>query len=116
MQPVTRRYIQQKIENGARFSLIEVLDSDHYDKGHLPHAINIPLDDEFETNASLAVPNKDEPIVVYCNSESCDASEKAARRLDAMGYDKVMDYTGGKKDWSEAGLALTPSGAQASER
>ncbi len=116
MERVTREYIQETIENGARVSVIEVLGSEQYDEGHLPHAINIPLDDEFETSASLAVPNKDEPVVVYCNSDSSDASARAAERLEAMGYHKVMNYVGGKQDWSGAGLALTPSGTRASER
>jgi rhodanese-related sulfurtransferase len=116
MQQVKRNYVQEQIESGARISIIEVLDAEYYNEGHLPHAINIPIDDEFETSASLAVPNKDEPVIVYCRNESCEASTKAAERLEAMGYDNVMDYAGGKKDWLEAGLALTPSSERASAR
>ena len=38
------------------------------------------------------------------------ASEQAARRLAALGYENVYDYEEGKQDWIEAGLS-TESGA-----
>ena len=34
----------------------------------------------------------------------------AAAALEALGYADVSVYAGGKKDWSEAGLALIPGG------
>jgi len=89
-----------------RLNIVEVLDSDDFDQGHLPGAINIPLSDDFETKAKQAVPNQTKTLVVYCQNEDCDASPKAASRLEAAGYENVYDYEGGKDDWSEAGLKL----------
>jgi len=51
-------------------------------------------------------------IVVYCASDTCDASPKAAKRLEKMGYENVIDYPGGKKDWAEGGLRLVQSGEE----
>ncbi len=36
--------------------------------------------------------------------EDCDASPKAAERMEQLGYERVYDYEGGKVDWQEAGL------------
>ena len=52
---------------------------------------------------------KDKPIVVYCASTTCDASPKAARRLNEAGFSKVYDYEGGVKAWKESGLELKGS-------
>ena len=110
MQEITRNQLQEKIESGSQFALLEVLAPEEYEKGHIPQAINVPLNDEFDQSVTRAIPKKDKPVVVYCASETCEASPKAAKRLEELGYENVMDYTGGKKDWSEAGLRLESTG------
>jgi rhodanese-related sulfurtransferase len=45
-------------------------------------------------------------VIVYCHDEDCDASPKAARRMDALGYQRVYDYEAGKVDWKQAGLPV----------
>jgi rhodanese-related sulfurtransferase len=45
-------------------------------------------------------------IVVYCASDTCANSHQAAEALTAAGFTDVSVYVGGKKDWTEAGLAL----------
>jgi rhodanese-related sulfurtransferase len=50
--------------------------------------------------------DKHQQMVVYCASSACEASEHAARTLVEMGYENVLRYVEGKKDWSEAGLPL----------
>ena len=44
--------------------------------------------------------------MVYCKNTECPASEKAASRLDELGYRSVFDYEAGKVDWKEAGLPV----------
>jgi len=106
MQEIQRNDIAESIQQNGPLILVEVLPPDEYEKGHLPSAINVPLGEQFEETFSLVVPDKDSPVVVYCASKACDASPKAAKRLEKMGYGNVMDYSGGKKDWSDAGLRL----------
>jgi hypothetical protein len=43
---------------------------------------------------------------VYCYDTDCDASPKAARRMEDLGYQTVYDYEAGKVDWKEAGLPV----------
>jgi rhodanese-related sulfurtransferase len=41
---------------------------------------------------------------VYCANQQCDASEKAAQKLEAAGFTDVSRYTGGAAAWEkEAG-------------
>jgi len=44
------------------------------------------------------------PVVVYCASEQCNSSEKAAKKLEDAGFTAVSRYTGGAAAWQkEAG-------------
>lgn len=106
MQTIDRQDLRQLMARQPRLNLLEVLDSEHYDEGHLPGAICLPLADNFETKAEQVVPNQSKTVVVYCQNADCDASPIAAKRLEAMGYENVYDYEGGKDDWVEAGLDL----------
>lgn len=109
METIDRDDLKTMMRDQPRFCLLEVLSAEDYDAGHLPGAMNVPLEGDFEAAVAHAAPRKDEPVVVYCQHESCDASPRAARRLDEMGYQHVYDYAGGKQDWERAGLSLKRS-------
>jgi rhodanese-related sulfurtransferase len=86
---------------------VEVLSNGEFRDFHLPGAINVPLDDDFDVRIREAVPDKHPPVVVYCKDETCDASPQAADRMEALGYDRVYDYAAGKRDWKDAGLPVS---------
>ena len=91
-------------ENKEDFKLIEVLKEDSYKEGHIPGAINIPVDNlKDEAPKQL---KKTDKIVVYCASYQCHASTNAAKILLEMGYKNVMDFKGGKKTWVDQGFEL----------
>lgn len=51
---------------------------------------------------------KETPVVVYCWSETCTASQQIAEQLSSLGY----RYVAGERDWIEAGLsAATQQGS-----
>jgi rhodanese-related sulfurtransferase len=52
------------------------------------------------------VADKEQAIVVYCASATCQNSHQAAADLEKRGYRNVAVYPGGKADWVEAGLRL----------
>jgi rhodanese-related sulfurtransferase len=107
MQPITRTELKHKLDEGQDLALVEVLKPPAFAKFHLPGAINVPVDaDDFEEQVEAAVPDKNKPIVVYCQNADCQASPKAARRLDELGYETVLDYEAGKVDWRDAGLPI----------
>ena len=45
--------------------------------------------------------SKSEPVVVYCASQQCNSSEKAAKKLEAAGFTAVSRYTDGAAAWQK---------------
>ena len=103
MQAISRSELKQM--NEARhddFVLINVLPPEAFNREHIRTSVNIPLqDDGFEQLVEKVAGNKQRKIVVYCASHDCDASLKAARRLEEAGFKQVYDYEGGSQDWFE---------------
>ena len=105
MQTISRNQTRELItRNGAR--AVEVLKPEQYREYHLPGAINVPLGNDFDQRIQDAIPDKSTPVIVYCYDADCDASPKAAQRMEKLGYQTVYDYEAGKVDWKEAGLAI----------
>jgi rhodanese-related sulfurtransferase len=104
MTIITRDELQARLSD-PRLVLLEALPETYFRQGHLPGARWFPHDRAREL-AAAAAPRKDDPIVVYCASATCQNSHVAARALAAMGYQDVRVYAGGKADWAEAGLPL----------
>jgi len=105
MTTVDREQVKQMIDEDAA-EVVEVLAPDHFDDFHLPGALNVPVGDDFEDDIQATVPDKHRPVVVYCLDADCDASPRAAERMEALGYDRVYDYAAGKRDWRQAGLPI----------
>jgi rhodanese-related sulfurtransferase len=101
--PIER--VLELITNEEDAKIVEVLAPDEYAKGHLPPAINIPTE-LIGSEAARQLPDKNQIIVVYCGSFKCGASTQAARMLTELGYTRVEDYKGGKKDWEARGMPL----------
>jgi len=105
MRTITRQQLNERLANDD-LTLVEVLERKYYRKFHLPGAINVPLGEDFDRRIQEAVPDKNRPVVVYCSDIECEASPKAARRMEDLGYQQVFDYEAGKMDWKEAGLPV----------
>lgn len=106
MQTITTEELKQRIDSGRPVALVEVLPADQYAKGHLPSAISVPLDERFNDEVQLSVPDHSRDVVVYCDSEKCLTAQVAAERLTELGYRNVFDYEEGKAGWKDAGLPL----------
>ncbi len=107
MKTIDRRDLQEKMRENPRMPIVEVLPPEDYEEYHLPNAINVPLGDDFADRIRRAVPDKEAPVVVYCADASCDASPKAAEKMEELGYEHVLDYEDGKADWRENVSALS---------
>lgn len=93
------------LHSGQPPLLVEVLGPEHYGRGHLPGALNLPLEG-FVANAERVLPDLAAPIVVYCASATCANSHIAQQKLQALGYRDVRVFKGGKAAWRESGRAL----------
>lgn len=105
MQTLNAKQVQAL--NEKDLALVDVLPVDSYEKQHIPGAVNVPFEDEhFLERVERIVGDKDSKVVVYCASEDCDLSPRAARKLAEAGYQEVADFEGGLKEWQEAGFPL----------
>ena len=104
MTEITRDAAKAMIESDQRLIVVEVLNESHFRKFHLPGAINVPLDDAFDLKIQVAISDKTQTVIVYCQDLQCPASPKAAKRMEDLGYTRVYDYAAGKADWEAAGL------------
>ncbi len=93
-------YQEQFSTAGAAHQLIDVRTPEEFAAGHIPGAVNIPID---ELGGRLSELSQAEPVVVYCRSGN--RSAQAARILDQAGYSGVYDL-GGVIAWQQAGLPL----------
>lgn len=92
--------VQSKVTSGAH--VINVLSPKTYADAHIKGSMNIPLK-QLRTRAGQF--DKDQTLVVYCASSTCDASHKAAKILNRAGFHNVFVYEGGMKDWHDKGFA-----------
>ena len=90
--------------NNQDFKLVEVLPEENFAEGHIPGAINLPLD-KLRVLAKGRL-DKAGTILVYCGSYHCQMSTKATKLLLSIGYGKVLDFKAGKEGWVKAGLEL----------
>ena len=79
---VARRYLQQ----GAL--VVDVRSAGEFDSGHLPNAINIPLD-EMESALPRRVKDKNQVLLLHCLSGV--RSGMAGSKLKRLGYANVFN-------------------------
>ena len=101
---ITREELKERIDRQDDFLLVNVLAPNYFQQVHIPNSINVAVDDLDER--ALELWENDDDIVVYCSSFTCDASPRAARILEELGFTNVSDFEGGLTDWEEADFPL----------
>jgi rhodanese-related sulfurtransferase len=102
---ITEQELAARLASSTPPVVAEILGPQSFASGHLPGAVNLPLDGLVE-NAARVLPDKSADIVVYCSSVTCQNSHIAERKLRSLGYQHVRVFAGGKAAWKEAGYEL----------
>lgn len=84
--------------------IIDVRFEKDFNKGHIPGAINIPVDNLYEWSASYKQ-NDDRLIIVYCENVYCIQAIDAVKLLLERQY-KVKVYPNGLQEWQNAGFEI----------
>jgi rhodanese-related sulfurtransferase len=84
-------------ESDDNFIIVDIRDDASYDEGHIPWAINIPLNELGYRVFSL---DKTKDIIVYCYTGV--TSEVACQILLNAGFKDVYNVIGGVKAWDYA--------------
>ena len=95
-----------KIFSEQKAIIVDVREDDEWKAQHIAGAIHIPLA-QVESRLSELAQYKDSNVVVQCRSGK--RSAKAASTLQAAGFTKVYNLTGGIAAWDKDGLATTKS-------
>jgi phage shock protein E len=83
---ISAKDAQAQLKNGAL--VIDVRSPGEFESGHLPGAINIPLD-EIQTAMPRRVADKNQVLLLHCQSGM--RSGMAKRTLKAMGYTNAFN-------------------------
>jgi rhodanese-related sulfurtransferase len=95
--------VQQKIDRGERFTLVDVREDNEWAAGHLPNAVHLGKG-VIERDIEKAVPDTAAPLILYCGGGF--RSALAADNLQKMGYTDVISMDGGFRGWKEKGLPV----------
>ncbi len=97
--------IKQRHEQGEALQLIDVRSPSEFEAGHLPGAINIPMD---QIRGRLTDVDVRRPIILVCHSGRRAAI--TAEMLKPLGHD-VLVLEGGTVAWRRAGHPVVGSGS-----
>jgi rhodanese-related sulfurtransferase/DNA-binding transcriptional ArsR family regulator len=101
LEAVSRDELLARLGEGG-VVLLDVRPEDEYAAGHLPGALNLPLD---RLDAAIATLPRDREVVAYCRGPYCVLSVEAVRALQAHGF-KARRLQDGFLEWRAAGLAV----------
>ena len=74
-----------------------------YSEGHIPNAICFDdfdlLVEKLENTIGM-----DDQFIVYCSDSDCGSSEDLSYELQSYGYNNILLFKGGWKEWTDANL------------
>jgi ArsR family transcriptional regulator len=113
LAPISREELLSRLRDDM-VTLIDVRPEHEFNLGHLPGALNVPLD---ALEKQLKKLPKNQEIVAYCRGPYCIMSFEAVAALRARGY-RVRRLEDGFPEWMAAGLDVeveTPAAATGRE-
>lgn len=99
----TAAEVQARIERGETFHFIDVREDHEYRIDHAAGARHLGKG-IIERDIETVIPDKQEPIVLYCGGGF--RSALSADALQQMGYTNVLSMEGGIRAWRDAGYPL----------
>jgi len=107
VQTLSAQELHDWISERRELVLIDVLPRVSFLKAHLPGSEHASFyEADFLERVEDLVDAPTERVVVYCNSKSCNASERAAQALVEAGYTNVFDFEGGVDEWRTEGFLV----------
>ena len=101
LEPVPATDLLERIRRGE-VTVLDVRPPEEYAAGHLPGAVNIPLE---ELERRLGELPRDREVVAYCRGPYCVLAWEAAGRLREKGI-PARRLEGGLPEWRLAGLPV----------
>jgi len=83
---ISEKDARTHLNNGAL--LVDVRTPSEFNSGHLPHAVNVPLD-QIEAKLPPRMKDKDQPVLLHCQSGM--RSGVAVKKLKSLGYGNAFN-------------------------
>ncbi len=92
-------------EDAGEYALIDVREQGVHSQGHPFFAVPLPLS-HLELRAAALMPRKTVPVYILDQGPNLPLAERAAERLQSIGYDTLYLVEGGIAGWHAAGFEL----------
>jgi rhodanese-related sulfurtransferase len=104
LKTVTPRQLKAMLRDGAEIALLDVREAGQFGESHLLFATPLPYS-RLELDTGALLPRKSVRLVV-CDDGVLGVANRAAKRMQALGYNDVSVLDGGTEAWAAAGYAL----------
>jgi ArsR family transcriptional regulator len=104
LEGVSRKELLQRSKDGL-VTVLDVRPSEEYDIGHIPGALNVPLDEIEQYVANLP---KEQEVIAYCRGEYCVLAFEAVAALRKKGF-TARRLEEGFPEWRAAGFPVERS-------
>jgi rhodanese-related sulfurtransferase/DNA-binding transcriptional ArsR family regulator len=101
LEPVPAREVLERVKRGL-VTVLDVRPAEEYAAGHVPGAINVPVD---RLEKYLSKLPKRKEVVAYCRGPYCLMSFEAVEKLRKRGF-KARRLENGYPEWRAAGLPV----------
>lgn len=101
---MSREQLQEARAAGTALVLVDLRSPDEFAAGHVPGAVNIPLDQVGARVGDFRALQKKGEIVLYCRSGRRTA--QAVQTLESAGLDGLRHLKGDMQGWEAAGLPV----------
>lgn len=97
---ITAQELKTQLESGRRFQMLDVRSAQEFAEGHVPCAVNLPME---EAETRLDDLSSHDPLVLICQSGR--RAQMTCELLQAH-RSEILLLEGGTTAWSSAGLPL----------
>ena len=102
--PITAAEAVERFNGGTYSAFVDVRAQADYDAGHIPTAVNLPLE-QLAQAAAEALPDAAQELYVY--GGSAEESAQAAQALCDLGYSAVYDLGSLRRSWACSPLRIS---------
>lgn len=101
MEPVPASELLERARKGL-VTVLDVRPAEEYAAGHIPGAINVPLE---KLESVLSTLSKRKEVIAYCRGPYCVMSFQAVAKLRKQGF-RARRLENGLPEWRAAGLPV----------
>jgi len=107
--PITADELQELIKGMNNLVLLDNRDDAQYQQGTIPGSYLLPYTQTSPDALARLAPDKQTPLVFYCDDLACPHSIKAIRKAVSYGYINIFWLRGGIAEWKQKGFPLASS-------